>query len=162
MVIVNDGSAKRVARTDGLRSRGGGVLSVQGSPSAKGAAIVAARPEASSFRAVRSLMRCIEALRTDHAIDLEAALLYLLIGYLNLEHAGVSATEPPLKKTNIASASGFAQIPKETARRKVNRLVEVGLVSRNGGLAVTDAAQWSAYARRMALSEADPAEARSR
>ena len=97
------------------------------------------------FQSVRSIFRCLDAIRRTYDLDIEEALLYLGIGYLNTEKIHQMGSRGYIAATNIASAAEFALIPKETARRKIARLAEVGLV--------IDIAAWFQFATQLMPSD---------
>lgn len=105
------------------------------------------------FQSVRSIFRCLDAIRRTYDLDIEEALLYLGIGYLNTEKIHQMGSRGYIAATNIASAAEFALIPKETARRKIARLAEVGLVTNKGGVVVIDIAAWFQFATQLMPSE---------
>lgn len=105
------------------------------------------------FQSVRSIFRCLDAIRRTYDLDIEEALLYLGIGYLNTEKIHQMGSRGYIAATNIASAAEFALIPKETARRKIARLAEVGLVTNKGGVVVIDIAAWFQFATQLMPSD---------
>lgn len=105
------------------------------------------------FQSVRSIFRCLDAIRRTYDLDIEEALLYLGIGYLNTEKIHQMGSRGYIAATNIASAAEFALIPKETARRKIARLADVGLVTNKGGVVVTDITGWFQFATQLMPSD---------
>jgi hypothetical protein len=105
------------------------------------------------FQTVRSMFRCLDAIRRTYDLDIEEALLYLGIGYLNTEKIHQMGSRGYIAATNIASAAEFALIPKETARRKIARLAAVGLVTNKGGVVVTDITGWFQFATQLMPSD---------
>ena len=105
------------------------------------------------FQTVRSMFRCLDAIRRTYDLDIEEALLYLGIGYLNTEKIHQMGSRGYIAATNIASAAEFALIPKETARRKIARLAAAGLVTNKGGVVVTDITGWFQFATQLMPSD---------
>ena len=108
--------------------------------------------EASHLLALRSFFGAIENIRSTLNIDVEEMLLYLSIGYLNTERIQQVGTNGYISATNIASVADFMKIPKETARRKIKRLIALGLVENRHGVVVSDAARWFAISRQLPIS----------
>jgi hypothetical protein len=108
--------------------------------------------EASHLLALRSFFGAIENIRASLNIDVEEMLLYLSIGYLNTERIQQVGTNGYISATNIASVADFMKIPKETARRKIKRLIALGLVENRHGVVVSDAARWFAISRQIPLA----------
>jgi hypothetical protein len=108
--------------------------------------------EASHLHALRSFFGAIENIRSTLNIDVEEMLLYLSIGYLNTERIQQVGTNGYISATNIASVADFMKIPKETARRKIKRLIALGLVENRHGVVVSDAARWFAISRQLPIS----------
>ena len=112
--------------------------------------------EASHLLALRSFFSAIDNIRHTLNIDVEEMLLYLSIGYLNTERIQQVGTNGYISATNIASVADFMKIPKETARRKIKRLIAMGLVENRHGVVVSDAARWFAISRQIPLSVERP------
>ena len=112
--------------------------------------------EASHLLALRNFFGSIENIRSSLNIDVEEMLLYLSIGYLNTERIQQVGTNGYISATNIASVADFMKIPKETARRKIKRLIAMGLVENKHGVVVSDAARWFAISRQIPLSVERP------
>ena len=112
--------------------------------------------EASHLLALRSFFGAIDNIRHTLNIDVEEMLLYLSIGYLNTERIQQVGTNGYISATNIASVADFMKIPKETARRKIKRLIAMGLVENRHGVVVSDAARWFAISRQLPLSVERP------
>ena len=112
--------------------------------------------EASHLLALRSFFGAIDNIRHTLNIDVEEMLLYLSIGYLNTERIQQVWTNGYISATNIASVADFMKIPKETARRKIKRLIAMGLVENRHGVVVSDAARWFAISRQIPLSVERP------
>ena len=108
--------------------------------------------EASHLLALRTFFGAIENIRHTLNIDVEEMLLYLSIGYLNTERIQQVGSNGYISATNIASVADFMKIPKETARRKIKRLIAMGLVENRHGVVVSDAARWFAISRQIPLS----------
>ena len=108
--------------------------------------------EASHLLALRSFFGSIESIRSSLNIDVEEMLLYLSIGYLNTERIQQVGSNGYISSTNISSVADFMKIPKETARRKIKRLIAMGLVENKHGVVVSDAARWFAISRQIPLS----------
>jgi len=108
--------------------------------------------EASHLLALRTFFGAIDNIRHTLNIDVEEMLLYLSIGYLNTERIQQVGTNGYISATNIASVADFMKIPKETARRKIKRLIAMGLVENKHGVVVSDAARWFAISRQIPLS----------
>ena len=95
------------------------------------------------------------AIRTRFDGDLDLFIVFLLISLRTAQHPAAAAIDPhavrrgevqnyPSLLTNVRSISASTHIPYETARRKVARLIERGLVERrNGHLAITVAASYA-------------------
>ena len=107
--------------------------------------------EASHLLALRSFFGSIENIRSSLNIDVEEMLLYLSIGYLNTERIQQVGSNGYISSTNISSVADFMKIPKETARRKIKRLIAMGLVENKHGVVVSDAARWFAISRQLPL-----------
>jgi hypothetical protein len=112
--------------------------------------------EASHLLALRTFFGAIDNIRHTLNIDVEEMLLYLSIGYLNTERIQQVGTNGYISATNIASVADFMKIPKETARRKIKRLIAMGLVENKHGVVVSDAARWFAISRQIPLSVERP------
>jgi len=112
--------------------------------------------EASHLLALRTFFGAIENIRHTLNIDVEEMLLYLSIGYLNTERIQQVGANGYISATNIASVADFMKIPKETARRKIKRLIAMGLVENRHGVVVSDAARWFAISRQIPLSVERP------
>ena len=112
--------------------------------------------EASHLLALRMFFGAIDNIRHTLNIDVEEMLLYLSIGYLNTERIQQVGTNGYISATNIASVADFMKIPKETARRKIKRLIAMGLVENRHGVVVSDAARWFAISRQIPLSVERP------
>ena len=108
--------------------------------------------EASHLLALRSFFGSIENIRSSLNIDVEEMLLYLSIGYLNTERIQQVGSNGYISATNISSVADFMKIPKETARRKIKRLIAMGLVENKHGVVVSDAARWFAISRQRPLA----------
>lgn len=108
--------------------------------------------EASHLMALRSLFGSIENIRSTLNLDVEELLLYLSIGYLNTERIQQVGSNGYISSTNISSVADFMKIPKETARRKIKRLIAMGLVENNHGVVVSDAERWFAISRQLPLA----------
>jgi hypothetical protein len=108
--------------------------------------------EASHLLALRSLFGSIENIRSSLKVDVEEMLLYLSIGYLNTERIQQVGSKGYISSTNISSVADFMKIPKETARRKIKRLIEMGLVENKHGVVVSDAARWFSISRQLPLA----------
>ena len=108
--------------------------------------------EASHLLALRSFFGSIESIRTSLNIDVDEMLLYLSIGYLNTERIQQVGSNGYISSTNISSVADFMKIPKETARRKIKRLIAMGLVENKHGVVVSDAARWFAISRQIPLA----------
>lgn len=101
--------------------------------------------------ALRNFFGAIDNVRHTLNMDFEEILLYLSIGYLNTERIQQVGTNGYISATNIASVADFMKIPKETARRKIKRLIAMGLVENRHGVVVSDAARWYAISRQIPL-----------
>ena len=108
--------------------------------------------EASHLQALRSLFGSIENIRSTLNLDVEELLLYLCIGYLNTERIQQVGANGYISSTNISSVADFMKIPKETARRKIKRLIAMGLVENKHGVVVSDASRWFAISRQLPLA----------
>ncbi len=108
--------------------------------------------EASHLQALRSLFGSIENIRSTLNLDVEELLLYLCIGYLNTERIQQVGANGYISSTNISSVADFMKIPKETARRKIKRLIAMGLVENKHGVVVSDATRWFAISRQLPLA----------
>ena len=107
---------------------------------------------ASPLQALRSLFGSIENIRSTLNLDVEELLLYLCIGYLNTERIQQVGANGYISSTNISSVADFMKIPKETARRKIKRLIAMGLVENKHGVVVSDATRWFAISRQLPLA----------
>ena len=108
--------------------------------------------EASHLLALRSLFGAIENIRSSLNLDVEELLLYLSIGYLNTERIQQVGSNGYISSTNVSSVADFMKIPKETARRKIKRLIAMGLVENRHGVVVSDAGRWFAISRQLPLA----------
>ena len=108
--------------------------------------------EASHLQALRSLFGSIENIRSTLNLDVEELLLYLCIGYLNTERIQQVGANGYISSTNISSVADFMKIPKETARRKIKRLIAMGLIENKHGVVVSDATRWFAISRQLPLA----------
>lgn len=108
--------------------------------------------ETSHLLALRSLFGAIENIRATLNVDVEEMLLYLSIGYLNTERIQQVGSNGYITATNISSVADFMKIPKETARRKIKRLIAMGLVENRHGVVVSDAERWFAISRQLPLA----------
>jgi len=122
------------------------------------AALEASSPEVAQLRALRGVFAAIDSIRTTLGLDVEEALLYLGIGYLNTERIQQLGARGYIAATNISSVADFMNLPRETARRKIKRLVDLGLVERSRGLVIADVARWFSFVDQIPLATpADPA-----
>ena len=112
--------------------------------------------EAAHLLALRNFFGAIDSIRHTLNIDFEEMLLYLSIGYLNTERIQQVGANGYIATTNIASVADFMKIPKETARRKIKRLIAMGLVENRHGVVVSDAARWFAISSQIPLSVERP------
>ncbi len=112
--------------------------------------------ETSHLSALRSLFGSLENIRSSLNLDVEELLLYLSIGYLNTERIQQIGSNGYISSTNISSVADFMKIPKETARRKIKRLIAMGLVENKHGVVVSDAARWFAISRQLPLATDRP------
>ena len=108
--------------------------------------------EASHLMALRSFFGAVESIRSSLNLDVEEMLLYLSIGYLNTERIQQVGSNGYISSTNISSVADFMKIPKETARRKIKRLIAMGLVENKHGVVVSDAARWFSISRQLPLA----------
>lgn len=113
------------------------------------------RPEAAQLRALRSLFVAVDLIRNTLGLDVEEALLYLGIGYLNTERIQQVGLRGYISATNIASVADFMNLPKETARRKIKRLITLGLVENDRGVVVSDIGRWFSFVEQLPLSTRD-------
>ena len=95
---------------------------------------------------VGALLGRVAEVRRRWSLDLEEALLYLCIGYLNTERSLRMGSHGFVAATNISSVANFIGMPKETARRKINKLIDGGLVLNVGGIVIADIERWVAIA----------------
>ncbi len=91
-------------------------------------------------------------IRVSLDLDVEEMLLYLGIGYLNTERIQQVGSNGYISSTNVSSVADFMKIPKETARRKIKRLIALGLVENKRGVVVSDVARWFAFVRQLPLA----------
>lgn len=110
------------------------------------------RSEAAQLLALRSFFASIDNMRASLNLDVEEMLLYLGVGYLNTERIQQIGTNGYITSTNVSSVADFMKIPKETARRKIKRLIALGLVENKRGVVVSDVSRWFAFVRQMPLS----------
>ena len=113
------------------------------------------RPEVGQLRALRGLFMSIDTIRNTLNLDVEEALLYLGIGYLNTERIEKLGMSGYISATNIASVADFMNLPKETARRKIKRLIALGLVENERGVVVSDISRWFFYVDQLPLATRD-------
>jgi len=60
-----------------------------------------------------------------------------------------------ISATNISSVADFMNLPKETARRKIKRLIAFGLVENNKGVVVCDIERWFSFVDQLPLATRD-------
>ena len=117
------------------------------------------RNEAAQLIALRSFFASIDNMRVSLQLDVEEMLLYLGVGYLNTERIQQIGSNGYITSTNVSSVADFMKIPKETARRKIKRLIALGLIENKRGVVVSDVSRWFAFVRQMPLcthQAADP------
>jgi len=107
--------------------------------------------------ALRSFFASIDTMRESLDLDVEEMLLYLGVGYLNTERIQQVGANGYIATTNVSSVADFMKIPKETARRKIKRLISLGLVENKRGVVVSDVTRWFAFVRQMPLCIHGPA-----
>lgn len=107
--------------------------------------------EAAQLFALRSFFASIDNMRVSLNLDVEEMLLYLGVGYLNTERIQQIGSNGYITSTNVSSVADFMKIPKETARRKIKRLIALGLVENKRGVVVSDVSRWFAFVRQMPL-----------
>jgi Fic family protein len=117
------------------------------------------RNEAAQLVALRSFFASIDTMRVALNLDVEEMLLYLGVGYLNTERIQQIGSNGYITSTNVSSVADFMKIPKETARRKIKRLIALGLIENKRGVVVSDVARWFAFVRQMPLCTHQTAEA---
>lgn len=88
------------------------------------------------------LLGKIAQIRRQWDLDMEEALLYLSIGYLNTERIQRIGSQGFVATTNISSVANYIGMPKETARRKINKLIDQGIVLNIGGIVIADLDRW--------------------
>ncbi len=110
------------------------------------------RSEASRLLALRTFFGAMDNIRVSLDLDVEEMLLYLGIGYLNTERIQQVGSNGYISSTNVSSVADFMKIPKETARRKIKRLIALGLVENKRGVVVSDVARWFAFVRQLPLA----------
>jgi hypothetical protein len=111
-----------------------------------------ARSEAAQLRALRGVFLAIDSIRSTLDLDVEEALLYLGIGYLNTERIQHMGVRGYIAATNISSVADFMNLPRETARRKIKRLIQLGLVESNRGVVVADISRWFSFVDQIPLA----------
>jgi Fic family protein len=109
------------------------------------------RNEAAQLIALRSFFGSIDNMRASLNLDVEEMLLYLGVGYLNTERIQQIGSNGYITSTNVSSVADFMKIPKETARRKIKRLIALGLIENKRGVVVSDVSRWFAFVRQMPL-----------
>ena len=109
------------------------------------------RNEALQLVALRSFFASIDNMRASLNLDVEEMLLYLGVGYLNTERIQQIGSNGYITSTNVSSVADFMKIPKETARRKIKRLIALGLIENKRGVVVSDVSRWFAFVRQMPL-----------
>jgi Fic family protein len=109
------------------------------------------RNEAAQLVALRSFFASIDHMRASLNLDVEEMLLYLGVGYLNTERIQQIGSNGYITSTNVSSVADFMKIPKETARRKIKRLIALGLIENKRGVVVSDVTRWFAFVRQMPL-----------
>lgn len=109
--------------------------------------------EAPKLQAVLSLFLLVDAVRTAFGLDIEEAMLYLAVGYLNTERIQQLGSRGYIAATNVSSVADFLNMPKETARRKIARLTEAGLLTNGGGVVVSDIERWFRFVEQLAARE---------
>lgn len=110
------------------------------------------RSEISQLLALRVFFGAIDNMRVSLDLDVEELLLYLGIGYLNTERIQQIGGNGYICLTNVSSVADFMKIPKETARRKIKRLIGLGLVENKRGVVVSDVAHWYSLVRQFPFS----------
>jgi hypothetical protein len=111
------------------------------------------RVEAAHLRSLLALFLCIDQVRTHFTLDVEEALLYLGIGYLNTERMQKIGGIGYIAATNISSVADFVHLSKETARRKIKRMISMGLLEAEAGLVVRDIERWFAFVEMLPKAE---------
>jgi hypothetical protein len=101
--------------------------------------------ETARLQSLLSVFLLIDNVRRSLGLDAEEALLYLAIGYLNTERIQQIGSQGYISSTNVSSVADFVNLPKETARRKIARLAEHGLVLNNGGIVVSNVTRWFGF-----------------
>ena len=109
------------------------------------------RSEAAQLIALRSFFASIDTMRVSLNLDVEEMLLYLGVGYLNTERIQQIGSNGYITSTNVSSVADFMKIPKETALRKIKRLIALGLIENKRGVVVSDVSRWFAFVRQMPL-----------
>ena len=107
--------------------------------------------ETAQLIALRSYFASIDNMRASLNLDVEEMLLYLGVGYLNTERIQQIGSNGYITSTNVSSVADFMKIPKETARRKIKRLIALGLIENKRGVVVSDVSRWFAFVRQMPL-----------
>lgn len=107
--------------------------------------------EATQLTALRIFFASIDNMRVSLNLDVEEMLLYLGVGYLNTERIQQIGSNGYITSTNVSSVADFMKIPKETARRKIKRLIALGLIENKRGVVVSDVSRWFAFVRQMPL-----------
>jgi len=104
--------------------------------------------EAPDFEAlsgkVNQMLSAFGSARSRRGLTADEVLIFLAAGQLSF-----MPEEPgqPAKPVTYIAISYLLNIPKETVRRKAQRLIELGLVeSTSQGITVADAGSWSAFA----------------
>jgi len=110
------------------------------------------RPEVAQLRALRGVFLAIDSIRSTLDLDVEEALLYLGIGYLNTERIQQMGVRGYIAATNISSVADFMNLPRETARRKIKRLIHLGLVESNRGVVIADISRWFSFVDQIPLA----------
>ncbi len=107
------------------------------------------RIESSRLRSLLTMFLCIDNVRKSLSLDVEEALLYLGVGYLNTERIQQVGSQGYISSTNVSSVADFVNLPKETARRKIKRMTEQGLLENNSGVVVKDIARWFEFVEQL-------------
>jgi hypothetical protein len=109
--------------------------------------------EGPKLQSVLSLFLLVDAVRKSFDLDIEEAMLYLAVGYLNAERIQQLGSRGYIAATNVSSVADFLRMPKETARRKIARLTENGLFTNGGGIVVTDIERWFRFIEQSSARE---------
>lgn len=109
--------------------------------------------ESAHMRSLLAMFLCIDHVRIDFGLDVEEALLYLGVGYLNTERIQRMGRIGYIAAINMSSVTDFVHLSKEIARRKIKRMIGLGLIDAQSGLVVRDIEKWFSFVHALPVGE---------